>query len=209
MPGATAPRATSIALSLRRPRAASTSPRRLRRRPRSACHCERDQQGCRRRMNRPGPRATAASSAASLFRERKQAVCFATDPPPPPPEPARRPAQVARLLALARYLNAAIERAVVADQAAVARKLGADPGSHHAAPRPEAAGARPPAAGPRTRGGGRCRAARGAAAPGRHGGGDVAAAAGGAWNGEPDHRQAAHSKPKQTQSKPLVPELVH
>jgi hypothetical protein len=62
--------------------------------------------------------------SGSFFRERKQEVCFTTDPPQPPPEPVRRPAHVARMLALAHRLNTAIERGVVADQAAVARKLG-------------------------------------------------------------------------------------
>jgi superfamily II DNA or RNA helicase len=45
-------------------------------------------------------------------------------PPPDKPEPVRRPAKVARQLALAHHLQAAIERGLVADQAALARKLG-------------------------------------------------------------------------------------
>ena len=45
-------------------------------------------------------------------------------PPQPKPEPVRRPAKVARQLALAHHLQAAIERGFVADQAALARKLG-------------------------------------------------------------------------------------
>ncbi len=59
-----------------------------------------------------------------LFRERKQAVNFTTRPPAPPRPPARRPAHVAKMLALAHHLVAAIEQGAVADQAAVARKLG-------------------------------------------------------------------------------------
>lgn len=62
--------------------------------------------------------------SGAFFRERKQAVRFTVEPPAPPPEPVRRPAHVAKMLALAHHLNAAIERGVVADQAAVARKLG-------------------------------------------------------------------------------------
>ena len=45
-------------------------------------------------------------------------------PPPPKPEPVRRPAKVARMLALAHHLQSAIDRGLVADRAAVARKLG-------------------------------------------------------------------------------------
>ena len=45
-------------------------------------------------------------------------------PPPPKPEPVRRPAKVARMLALAHHLQGAIDRGLVADRAAVARKLG-------------------------------------------------------------------------------------
>lgn len=75
-------------------------------------------------MNRDQPPSDRRVISGSFFRERKQAVRFTTEPPPPPPEPVRRPAHVARMLALAHHLNAAIERGVVADQAAVARKLG-------------------------------------------------------------------------------------
>lgn len=69
-------------------------------------------------------RADRRVISGSLFRERKQAVSFTTAPPPPPRPPARRPAHVAKMLALALHLAASIERGLVADQAAVARKLG-------------------------------------------------------------------------------------
>jgi hypothetical protein len=62
--------------------------------------------------------------SGTLFRERRQAVSFTTKPPSPPRPPARRPAHVAKMLALAHHLVAAIEQGAVADQAAVARKLG-------------------------------------------------------------------------------------
>lgn len=62
--------------------------------------------------------------SGSLYRERKQAVSFTTTPAPPPRAPTRRHAHVAKMLALAHHLAAAIERGLVADQAAVARKLG-------------------------------------------------------------------------------------
>lgn len=45
-------------------------------------------------------------------------------PPPPKPQPVRRPAKVARVLALAHHLQSAIDRGLAADRAAVARKLG-------------------------------------------------------------------------------------
>jgi hypothetical protein len=53
-----------------------------------------------------------------LFRRRGRRVTLSEKPPPPKPEPVRRPAEVARMLALARHLQSAIDRA------AVARKLG-------------------------------------------------------------------------------------
>ena len=62
-----------------------------------------------------------------LFRARARRVSFSAEPapePPPPPEPVRRPAKVARMLALAHHIQWAIDRGLVADRAAVARKLG-------------------------------------------------------------------------------------
>ena len=60
----------------------------------------------------------------TLFRKRSSPVSFTEAPPAPKPEPARRPAKVARMLALAHHIQNAIDRGVVADRAAVARKLG-------------------------------------------------------------------------------------
>jgi hypothetical protein len=59
-----------------------------------------------------------------LFRHESGRVTLAALPPPGKPEPVRRPARVARQLALAHHPQAAIERGLVADQAALARKLG-------------------------------------------------------------------------------------
>lgn len=53
-----------------------------------------------------------------------KAVTFSTTPTPPKREPVRRPAHVARMLALAHHLQRAIDKGLVADRAAVARKLG-------------------------------------------------------------------------------------
>lgn len=53
-----------------------------------------------------------------------KAVKFASAPPPPKREPVRRPAHVAHMLALAHHLQRAIDKGLVADRAAVARKLG-------------------------------------------------------------------------------------
>ena len=60
----------------------------------------------------------------TLFRRRSSRVTLSETPPPPKPEPVRRPAKVARMLALAHHLQGAIDRGLVADRAAVARKLG-------------------------------------------------------------------------------------
>lgn len=52
---------------------------------------------------------------------------FAEEPAPeapPPPEPVRRPARVARMLALAHHIRWAIERGDVPDASTVARRLG-------------------------------------------------------------------------------------
>jgi hypothetical protein len=62
---------------------------------------------------------------AQLFRVREgRHVAFADEPPPPTPEPVRRPAKVARMLALAHRLEAAITAGEFADRADVARHLG-------------------------------------------------------------------------------------
>lgn len=59
-----------------------------------------------------------------IFRYRSSRVHLSDRPPPPKPEPVRRPAKVARMLALAHHVQNAIDRGLVADRAAVARKLG-------------------------------------------------------------------------------------
>ena len=59
-----------------------------------------------------------------IYWRRSRSVELTPTPPPDRPEPVRRPAKVARQLALAHHLQAAIERGLVADQAALARKLG-------------------------------------------------------------------------------------
>jgi hypothetical protein len=59
-----------------------------------------------------------------FFRRRGSRVSFVDEPPPAPREPSRRPAKVARMLALAHHLQRAIDDGAVADRAAVARKLG-------------------------------------------------------------------------------------
>jgi hypothetical protein len=62
----------------------------------------------------------------TLFRRQGRRVEL-SDTPPSPPEPRtpiRRPARVARMLALAHHLQRTIDNGLVADRAAVARKLG-------------------------------------------------------------------------------------
>ena len=57
----------------------------------------------------------------ALFRERRKRVAFREAPPP---APVRRPAHVARMLALAHHLQRAIDRGLVPDRATVACRLG-------------------------------------------------------------------------------------
>ncbi len=59
-----------------------------------------------------------------LFWRKSRSVAFGVTPPPGKPEPVRRPAKVAQQLALAHHLQNAIDRGLVGDMAAVARKLG-------------------------------------------------------------------------------------
>jgi hypothetical protein len=62
----------------------------------------------------------------TLFRRQGRRVEL-SDTPPTPPEPrapVRRPAKVARMLALAHHLQRLIDQGPVADRAALARKLG-------------------------------------------------------------------------------------
>ncbi len=63
--------------------------------------------------------------STGLFRARAHRVSFSAEPmPPPPPEPARRPAKVARMLALAHRIRWAIDRGEMPDAATAARRLG-------------------------------------------------------------------------------------
>ena len=55
---------------------------------------------------------------------RGRATAFTSEPPPPPREPVRRPAKVARLLAMAHKLQRLIDEGKVEDRAALARQLG-------------------------------------------------------------------------------------
>lgn len=88
-------------------------------------------------MNADDATAVATPAAATtterhvipsgLFRARARRVTFSAEPEaeaPPPPEPVRRPAKVARMLALAHHIQWAIERGDVSDAATVARRLG-------------------------------------------------------------------------------------
>jgi hypothetical protein len=72
----------------------------------------------------PAPKAGHHVLTGTLFRKRGGRVAFRDKPPPPKPEPVRRPAHVARMLALAHHLQGAIDRGLVPDRAAVARRLG-------------------------------------------------------------------------------------
>lgn len=60
-----------------------------------------------------------------FFRARKGAdVVFSQEPPPPEPETVRRPARVARMLALAHRLQRAIDSGEIQDRATLARQYG-------------------------------------------------------------------------------------
>jgi len=69
---------------------------------------------------RPGVRTLTFPLAAL----RRQPVVRAIIPPPPKQEPARRPARVAQMLALAHQLQGALEGGEFKDQAALARQFG-------------------------------------------------------------------------------------
>ena len=72
----------------------------------------------------PAP-ASVRVITGQIFRVREgRHVAYAAEPPPAPPEPVRRPAKVARMLALAHQLEAAIAAGEFADRADVARRLG-------------------------------------------------------------------------------------
>lgn len=51
-------------------------------------------------------------------------VMFSDEPPPPPPEPVRRPARVARMLALAHLLQRAIDIGEYENRAELSRRFG-------------------------------------------------------------------------------------
>ena len=83
------------------------------------------------------PAATTATTSAAeqaggrriftsyLVRTRNGSdIVFSDQPPPPPPNPVRRPARVARMLALAHRLQRAIERGDYTDRAELARQFG-------------------------------------------------------------------------------------
>ena len=72
----------------------------------------------------PAPEAGHVVLTGKLFRKRGKRVAFHEQPPAPKPAPVRRPARVARMLALAHHLQGAIDRGLVPDRAAVARRLG-------------------------------------------------------------------------------------
>lgn len=73
------------------------------------------------------PAPTAATSpltlVAPLVRRRTQRTEFVKSLPPPPSAPVRRPAAIARLLALAHHIQRAVDRGGYEDYAAVARAL--------------------------------------------------------------------------------------
>ena len=60
----------------------------------------------------------------TLFRDRGAAVTFTSAPPPEPLPVVRRPARVARMLALAHRIQRAIDAGTFADRADVATRLG-------------------------------------------------------------------------------------
>ncbi|NVJ10134.1 hypothetical protein HUW63_33560 [Myxococcus sp. AM001] len=68
--------------------------------------------------------ADASLVSAHFHRVRRAKVRLRGGAPPPPREVARRPAHVARVLALAHHVESAIERGLVASAADVAGQLG-------------------------------------------------------------------------------------
>ena len=72
----------------------------------------------------PEPARGTRIFTGQLFRVRKGRGWTFVDQPPAPPEPVRRPARVARMLALAHRLQAAIDRGEYRDRAELARQLG-------------------------------------------------------------------------------------
>lgn len=74
----------------------------------------------------PSPKPTPGTRifTGQLFRVRDGRGWDFVEEPPAPPEPVRRPARVARMLALAHRLQAAIDRGEYRDRAELARQLG-------------------------------------------------------------------------------------
>ena len=70
------------------------------------------------------PTGSSLIFTGQLFRVRDGKGWAFVDEPPAPPEPVRRPARVARMLALAHRLQAAIDRGEYRDRAELARQLG-------------------------------------------------------------------------------------
>ncbi|ADO70358.1 hypothetical protein [Stigmatella aurantiaca] len=68
--------------------------------------------------------AEAGLVSAQFHRVRRATVRFREGASPPPREAARRPAHVARMLALAHHVESVIERGLVASAADVAGQLG-------------------------------------------------------------------------------------
>ena len=72
----------------------------------------------------PRPGAVIITGALSRVRTRRAGAVTFTGEPPSKPEPVRRPAKIARLLALAHHIEAAIEEREYKDRADAARQLG-------------------------------------------------------------------------------------
>ena len=74
----------------------------------------------------PSPEPTPGTRifTGQLFRVRDGKGWTFVDEPPAPPEPVRRPARVARMLALAHRLQAMIDAGDAPDRATLARRLG-------------------------------------------------------------------------------------
>ena len=73
----------------------------------------------------PAPSNGTRIFTGNLFRVRNgNAWAFTEEPPAPPRKPVRRPARVARMLALAHRLQAAIDQGKYEDRADLARQLG-------------------------------------------------------------------------------------
>ena len=72
----------------------------------------------------PEPARGTRIFTGQLFRVRDGKGWTFVDEPPAPPEPVRRPARVARMLALAHRLQAAIDRGEYRDRAELARQVG-------------------------------------------------------------------------------------